>query len=624
MSEKTPITQQFLEVVKISESPFDRAIVPVLLAVGILYAGAQGLEGDWVEMMVFSFGVVLLLALATVQPLQKRLLGGDFTRLHAVYIALYWVYSVIWLSLLRAIIGAPWTGKESEETYLLLILFIAFTVMALRALASLLPVFHQFFITQIPIWEQMLVAVNEMIAAGLLALVGADILAHVFQPDVFTTRIELAYTIGLILVVGVYYLGMQLMWVRGWNAWLGRNKIWVRLARILTPVALIVATMVIVRRFVARAEPRTANLLGDASADLAILALGSVIWLVILVVMLLVYTSNLGLRQRFLPDELLNRVPDRLERILRSVSDMDMLLMIGMLSTLIPIYLLLLDDSSGVIGSLRQRILQSGNALIETSEQALAVLFAAPFYVLVILLLALYAYVFSRPNVPAEERDELIDMLPVGFLIVLIITLYLFAIPFSQVLVEGRLPQLPRDLGRILAFNVVIPLGLLYLHYFVFIRLPYGRGQARWRETRAFNLKRQLETTDQRIENLTREIETLDRSWSINRSPSDANLGMQVDTLYRYVQLNGLRDDLNMQRLQIVAARQQLTELSDAPVSVTVARLPIRVVSLGIPVLLVIQLYQWAFLNEGLREIVNNPNITVIEFFQIILQQAQF
>ena len=44
----------------------------------------------------------------------------------------------------------------------------------------------------------------------------------------------------------------------------------------------------------------------------------------------------------------------------------------------------------------------------------------------------------------------------------LIITLYLFAIPFSQVLTEGRLPQLPQDLGRILLFNILIPLVLLY------------------------------------------------------------------------------------------------------------------------------------------------------------------
>jgi hypothetical protein len=88
--------------------------------------------------------------------------------------------------------------------------------------------------------------------------------------------------------------------------------------------------------------------------------------------------------------------------------------------------------------------------------------------------------------------------------------------------------------------------------------------------------------------------------------------------------LNSLRDDLNMQRLQIIAARQQLAEVSEAPVSITVARLPLRVVSLGIPLLIAIQLYQWAFVNNGLHEIINTPNLTVDQFFRIILKQANF
>ena len=88
--------------------------------------------------------------------------------------------------------------------------------------------------------------------------------------------------------------------------------------------------------------------------------------------------------------------------------------------------------------------------------------------------------------------------------------------------------------------------------------------------------------------------------------------------------MNGMRDDLNMQRLQVVSDRQQLAELSETPVSITIARLPVRVVSIGIPLLLAMQIYQWAVLNNGLREIVNNPNITIFEFFRAILRQTQF
>jgi hypothetical protein len=47
-------------------------------------------------------------------------------------------------------------------------------------------------------------------------------------------------------------------------------------------------------------------------------------------------------------------------------------------------------------------------------------------------------------------------------------------------------------------------------------------------------------------------------------------------------------------------------------------------VSLGIPLLLAIQIYQWAVLSNGLREIINNPNLTVVDFFREILSQLQF
>ena len=619
--QRKTITQEFIHAVQISDTPLDRLLVPALLSAGVAYAGWQVLIGDWVEAAFFGVGVILLLALAAIQPVQRRVLGTRFNRRHALYIVLFWVYGVVWLNLVRLLSFAQPTGKDSTYYYVLLITIIAISLMMIRSVLLLTPRFQRIFISRIPIWEQILVAINEGISIGLLSLFASNLIVRLFQPDVFTTRFDAPYLLGIGLVILLYALGMQLMWLQRWNDWLSRNVVWVRLARILAPLAALVTIMVIGNYFIERSDPRTATLLGNSNTSLAVLSLAPVILLMIFVIILLVYTSNKGLRQRFVPDLLLDRLPPRVAKFLRSISDMDMLLIIGVMATSIPAYLLLLGDTGGVIGTLRQQILQRGSALIETSEQALAVLFAMPFYFLVIILLGLYALVISRSSLNAQERDELIAKLPVGFLIILVITLYLFAVPFSQVLTEGRLPQLPQDSGRILLFNILIPLVLLYMHYFIFVRLPYGRGQSRWRESHATILTRQLNMIERRIQNLNQELERLDSQW---QQRNDANPTMQFDTLYRYVQLNGMRDDMNMQRLQLVAERQQLAEISETPVSVTVARLPIRVVSIGIPLLLAIQIYQWAVLNNGLREIANNPNVNVVDFFREILRQLQF
>ena len=77
------------------------------------------------------------------------------------------------------------------------------------------------------------------------------------------------------------------------------------------------------------------------------------------------------------------------------------------LATVIPVYLLLFGDTGGVVGGLRQQILQRGSALIETSEQALALLFTLPFYVLIVALLALYGYTLAQPTLSARQRDRL-------------------------------------------------------------------------------------------------------------------------------------------------------------------------------------------------------------------------
>lgn len=617
MTQRKRITHQFMQAV--GADPLIRLIVPALLLVGVLWAGWQVFTGDWLEAGLAALGVVLLLALAAFEGVQKRVLGQPFNRRHALYVGLAWAFSGLWLITARYLARLPLAGKASEQAYFALILLLALSWMALRSLLMLLPPFYRRFVSAIPIWEQMLLAVNELIAAGLLATYAATTLVHVIQPTVFTTRFELPYMGGLLLIFGLYYLATQALWTRRWNEWLSRTDVWIRLMRVGAPLALIVTTMVIARHLISRADPRSANLLGSADADLAFLALTPVIWLLILVSVIVVYTSRRGIRQRFLPDVLLDRLPKRGADFLRTISDTDMLLILGLLGTFIPGYLLLFGDTGGVIGGLRQQILQRGSALIETNEQALALLFAIPFYLLIVGVLALYGYALGQPTLSAPRRDELVSALPIGFTIVLIITLYLFAIPFSQVLTEGRLPQLPQDLGRILAFNIVIPLGLLYGHYFALIRLPYSNGQRRWRERQSRQYAEHLQTIDGRIRDLNAEIAAIDAHW-----PTEPTEHQRIETLYRYVQLNGQRDDLNMQRLQVVADRQQLAELSEAPLSIAVARLPVRVVTIGIPLLLAIQIYQWAVLNNGLRDIVNNPNITIFEFFRAILKQTQF
>lgn len=618
------ITHQFMQSVQISESRFDRVLVPALMMIGIIYTAWQALAGDWLETIVMGIGVALLVALAASRWLQMRVLGMAFNRRHALYVVMLWVYLILFINFLRLLPLTSPTGKNSSAYWALVIGLAAIGWMIVRTLTIFTRRGYRLFITKIPIWEQILVALNEFIAIGLLAVFGGNLLVRLFQPSVFTTRFDALYTISLGGAILLYCFGMQMMWVARWNDWLSQNRVWVRIARLFAPFVFLVGVLIIARRVVERSDPRSASLLGDSASNMAILAVAPVILLVIGVVTFLVYTSNRGLRQRFLPDALLEKLPARLGKFLSTVSDMDMLLILALMATAIPTNLFLLGDARGVIGSLRQQILQRASSLIETSEQALALLFALPFYLLIIILLILYAIVIARQTLSAQEREELVSRLPIGFLIILIITLYLFAVPFRQVLTEGRLPQLPQDLGRILAFNIIIPLALLYAHYFVLVRIPYRRGQGRWRNDHHVNLAVQLDNLERRIEQVNREIEQLDRSWHLGASIHGASAENSMDILYRYVKLNSLRDDLNMRRLQLVAERQQLAEISEAPISMDVARLPVRIVTYGIPLLFIIQFYQWAIINNGLREIVNNPNITILDFFRAILQNFNF
>lgn len=600
---------------------FDRLLVPALLLLAVLFTGGRILSGDWLAVLVSAVGIALMVALAGVKPLQQALLRQEFTRSHAFYIAVFWVHSQLWLFVLRLLNATPAFGKDSRFFYVFLILFIVISLRLLLSLFALTPIGYRAFMSKLPFWEQTLVALNEFVSAGLLAFVLGGELARLLQPDVFTLRIDPLYSVGLIASTWIYFMAIQVMWLDSGNRWLSKSRVWLFWARVLSPVALFVATLVIVRHFTNLSEPRTANLLGTANIDQTILALSPVVWMMILFMILLVYTSWRGLRQRFLPDELLKELPDRLASRLATVSDMDILMILALLMTVIPLQLFLFQDSA-VIGSLQEQLTQQ-NALIDSSEQALALIFALPFYVLAVGLLALYASVMVRPGVSSQTRNNFVEKLPITLLIIFIITLYLCAIPFSQVLTSGRIPNLQQDLGYILAFDVLIPLLLLYSHYVVLVRIPYGRGQSRWRKNHASRLENRIRAIDSELNRLQQQIKDAETAWA-QRDTLGSSQEARIEMLYRLIDLNGRRDGLVRERLNMVTQQQELSAISDAPVSLTVARLPARVFSLGIPLILAFKVYEWAIVNDGLREVANNPNIGVIEFFQTILENTNF
>lgn len=622
---QSPITHRFLNVVKLADGDtrLDRFLIPVLMALGILHGGLQFLNGDISMMLVSGFSVLLLLLLAIVEPVQILILGREFDRYHAFYIVLLWGYGVLWIWVYRLLASTPNTGKDSVFFYVLLLFFLAVTYRIVMTVFAFTKPGAELLITRLPVWEQILVVLNELLAAGLASYAAGTELARLVQPSIFTLQVTPVYIVPLLAVTILYYLALQLMWIKRWNRWLSRHTVWVRLTRLFAPIALISATTVILYHFTKLSEPRSADILDTANFNQTVLALSPIIWMMIFFIVLLVYTSSRGLRRRFFPDLLLENLPNRVQKFFSTVSDMDILLLLGVLFFSIPLYLFLFDtDSATFLDALQLQIVQQ-NALIDSSEQALALLFALPFYILALGLLLLYAAVFVNTELAAPVRDELVDKLPIGFLIVFIITLYLCAIPFNIILTEGRLPQLPQELGRVLAFDVLIPLTILYGHYFLLVRIPYGRGQSRWRQNEGVRLERALKRVEQRIEVLANRITRSQSLWS-NRAGTRANPDERINMLYEFIELNGERDQLNMERLQIVAQRQQLAEISEAPVSLTIAQLPTRVISIGIPLLLAFKVYEWAVVNDGLREIANNPNIGVIEFFQIILEQLQF
>jgi len=619
---QNPVRHRYYDLLATSGGTwFDRLLVPALLLIAILYTGSRVLAGDWALALAALPGIVLMVAVAGIGVAQRAFLRQPFTRSHAFYVGVFWVYSLLWVTVYRALTAIPATGKESQPFYIFALLFAAISLRLLLSLFALTPLGYRLFMSRIPLWEQVLVAINEFVAAGLFAFILGNELSRIVQPDVFTLRIEPVYSIGLLLLSWLYYLLMQVMWFQRGNRWLSRNTVWVRLARVLAPLALVMASLLIARHFTILSEPRSANLLGTADLNQTILALSPILWMMVFFVLLLVYSGAGGLRRRWLPPRLLDELPNRVAAALRTVSDMDILLVFGLFATAIPLQLLLLPDVA-VLGELQQQLSQQ-NALIDSSEQALALIFALPFYLLTLMLLVVYAYVLQKPSLSASDRDSLVSRLPITLLIMFIITLYLCAIPFSQVLISGRIPNLQQDLGYILAFNVLIPLILLYSHYFVLVRLPYGRGQSRWRHQHGRYLETELGRIENRLQQLQDRIKEAEWRWR-NQQAVLASEGQRIDMLYYLVTLNSERDRLNMERLRLVADRQQLTELSEAPVSLAVARLPARAFGLGIPLVLSFKIYEWAIVNDGLREVAENPNIGVIEFFQTILENTNF
>ena len=476
-SHRETVTFRFLQRVSLSdESRFDRYLIPVLMAIGVGYSGLLFLSGDFVLFLVSALIVAFLIVLSAFKPLQQLLLKREMTTGHAFYLAVFWIYSQAWIVLLRQLQTLPQLGKDSAPFYILFVFFLMVTYRGIFSLFGITYVGYSIMFTTTPFWERVSIAINEVISGALLAFFLGGLLARIVQPEVFTIHTDLTYVIGVLGTLSLYYFVIQLMWTQRWNAVLSRTKNWLRLARLFAPLALVIATMVIGRHFARLSDPRTADLLGNANLDQTILAVSPVLWLLIFVVVFLVYTSDRGLSRRFLPTALLDYLPSRIRDVLKGVSDMDLLLVVGILATWIPVQVLLFEDGQiGLLDTLRTQLTQQ-NALIDTSEQALALIFALPFYIVALFLLVLYAYVFLKQELTAKDRDALVDQLPIGMLIMFIITLYLSAIPFSQVLSEGKLPQLPQDLGRILAFDVLIPLVLLYTHYFILVRIPYGRG----------------------------------------------------------------------------------------------------------------------------------------------------
>lgn len=598
---------------------FERLLVPVLIFLMVLFTGLRLFASDWLQVGVSLFGIALLASFASFPPLQRLFLGQAFNRSHAFYLSIFWLYSLIAVTVTRILLVTPAFGKESRPFYVFTILLIAVVFRMLFSLFALTPLGYRVCMSKIPFWEQCLIAINEFMAAGLLAFILGGELTQWLQARVFTLQVNVWYSGGLIGAALAYYLLVQAMWIQAWNQWLSKRVVWVTLTRLFAPLALVVASIVITQHFTNLSEARSASLLNTANIDQTILALSPIVWMMIFFVIVIVYTSNRGLRRRLLPDDLLQKLPIRLYNALNTISDMDILMLFGALASLIPLQLFLFNNI-GVIGSLQAQLSRQ-NALIDSSEQALALIFALPFYLLAVALLALYAYVLSRNTVSAQERSQLADLLPIPLLILFIIMLYLAAIPFSQVLTEGRLPRLPQDLAYILAYDVLIPFILFLIHFFVLVRTPYTHGHKKWRIRYEQELANAMQGVRSKIQEVQAHINQAENLWK-NRDYLKTGQTERMNMLYELIELNSQRDNLDMERSHLQAEQQNLSQLADAPLALE--DVPRQILTYGITLVLFFKIYEWAIVNDGLREVANNPNIGILEFFQTILENTNF
>src|SRR5688572_1112381 len=208
MPDRKRITHTFLNVVNLQESRIDLVFILGLIMIGVIYGGWQILQRDWLEFAIFVPIFVVFVALASSRPLQTRLLGQNMNRRHAVYLALIWGYNAALVNLVRFLVSMDPFGKTSGAFYAFSLLSIALVVMILRMALMLTPFGYRFFVTQIPLWEQILLAAHEFIAASLLSYyVGGRILARLLQPEVFTLHLDPTYTISVAVVLALYYVG---------------------------------------------------------------------------------------------------------------------------------------------------------------------------------------------------------------------------------------------------------------------------------------------------------------------------------------------------------------------------------------------------------------------------------
>ncbi|MGV2434827.1 MAG UNVERIFIED_CONTAM: hypothetical protein LVT10_08035 [Anaerolineae bacterium] len=181
---------------------------------------------------------------------------------HLLHLGLYMFLSQVCLFLVRWLWLLPPNGKDSQLFYVLVMVASGMGLMAVRALLTVwIPRLYQLISTDILLWEQVLLAFNELIAILLLGAVWSGAIVRFLQPDIFSTRINAVYSISLLGMTLFYYLGILLMWFQFWNDLLTRTSVAVILIRVFSPIVLLIVSMVIWFNFTDRADPRTSSLL---------------------------------------------------------------------------------------------------------------------------------------------------------------------------------------------------------------------------------------------------------------------------------------------------------------------------------------------------------------------------